>query len=831
MAIGEGRAPGYNGWMSESRTISLRALAVVLAVGALLFAVLAVKLPEKQRAAVAVSRGGRPVRLLPAGVGFSPRPFYRHLTFPRERGAAVLEADLLLPLPGGAALPVRARVHLEGAGVLPVEAAAVRREGLAAALGAALAPQLRLDPAETRALLLASQEWRRVFPGLETAAATNYADRVQLGGDLRVVRLHLEGRPTLELVRAAARSELAALLPARGRLIVLGLDGLDWVLVDELVARGVMPALRGLLQRSVQATVRMRPPLLSPIIWTTIATGQPADVHGVLDFVEPDPEGGQPRPVTSYSRKVPALWEMAAAAGRSAAVIGWWATFPAHAPPGCTVYSDRLTEQLMGLEENRPGLADPPEAAARALAAVVRGSQVTPAMLAPFAAVTAEELAAVPPGPAAWDSPVGGLARLVAATMTVERLTEAELARGTQVVLSYLEGTDTVGHLFGAYRPPPMPGVEPALARRFGAVVDRYHAYVDRFLARVLAQMRPEDTLVIISDHGFTWGDDRPSVPSGAHTPTAVFWHRPDAVLIVAAPGLPPDSSRTRVEPLAVLPLLLALAGLPAAEGLPGQAPPWAQGPPLAVRYDLLVPRQERTAIALSPEERAEEIAKLRALGYLGGGEAEPTAGRAPAPAPEPTADLGRLEGRRQHNLGLTLADQGDLEGAERAFRAAITAEPSYPPPHVALARLLRRSGRFDEADGKLWRAVELGLGDPVATLQRAAAEYRALGQPVRAAQLLAQAVEHFPEAAALWLDLGVLAGERGDLVLARRCLERATQLEPGEVMGWRNLAAAQAGMGDVAAARRSLTRAVALAPADAELQRQLAALGGPLER
>ncbi len=817
--------------MSESRTGSLRVPAAVLTVVVLGFGLLAVKLPEKGRATVAVSRSGGVVRLLPRGPAFSLPILNQHFAVAREEGLAVLEADFVLPLAGGASLPVRAFLHLEGAGVLPVEAAAVRREGLARALGAALGPRLPLDEAEIKSLLQASEEWRRVFPGQRSGTATNFAERVELGGNLRLVRLRLEGRPTQELVHAAARRELAARVPARGRLILLGLDGLDWALVDELVARGVMPALGGLLRRSRQATVRMRPPLLSPIIWTTIATGQPADVHGVLDFVEPDPEGGQPRPVTSYSRKVPALWEMAAAAGRSTAVIGWWATFPAHAPPGCAVYSDRLTEQLMGLEENRPGLADPPEAAARARSLVVRGSSITPAMLAPFAAVTAEELAAVPAGPAAWDSPVGGLARLVAATLTVERLTEVELAGGTQIVLSYLEGTDTVGHLFGAYRPPPMPGVDAGLARRFGPVVDRYHAYVDRFVARVLAQLRPEDTIVIISDHGFTWGDDRPSVPSGAHTPTAVFWHRPDAVLIVAAPGLPPDASRAPVEPLAVLPMLLALAGLPAAEGLPGQAPPWAQGPPLAVRYDLLVPPQERSAIALSADERAEEIAKLRALGYLAGGETEPKAGRGPAPTPEPTADLGRLEGRRQHNLGLTLADQGDLEGAERAFRAAIAAEPSYPPPHVALARLLRRSGRFEEADRELWHGVELGLGDPVATLQRTAAEYRALGQPVRAAQLLAQAAERFPEAPTLWLDLGVLAGEQGDLVLARRCLERATQLDPGEVMGWRNLAAAQAGLGDLAAARRSLTRAVALAPADADLQRQLAALGGPLER
>lgn len=806
--------------------------ALGLVVAALL--ALGVKLPDDERATLAVSRRGNTVRLLPAGWGLSPRLLNQRLTVPREGGAALLEGEFTLPLAGGASLPVRARLYLEGEGRLPLDAAAVRRDGLATALGAALAARLQRGEVDAQGLVEASREWQGVFAGAAEGGANVAADLGSSFGDARVARLELEGRPSAELVRAAARTALASRAPARGRLVVLGLDGLDWELVDELVARGLMPALGGLLQRAVQATVRMRPPLLSPIIWTTIATGQPADVHGVLDFVEPDPEGGQPRPVTSFSRKVPALWEMAAAAGRTAAVIAWWATFPAHAPAGCTVYSDRLAEQLLGIEEDRPGLADPPEAAARARSLVVRGSQITPAMLAPFAAVTAEELAAVPAGPAAWDSPVGGLARLVAATLTVERLTEAELERGTNLVMSYLEGTDTVGHLFGAYRPPPLPGVDPALARRWGGVVDRYHAHVDRFLARVLARLSPQDTLVIISDHGFTWGEDRPNVPSGAHTPTAVFWHRPDAVLIVAGPGLRPDPSRARVEPLDVLPMLLALAGLPAGEGLPGRAPGWAGGPDFGVSYELLVPRQERSAIALTPQEREEELAKLRALGYLaGGGEggSGPGDGRSPVPTPEPTANLGRLESRRQHNLGLTLADQGDLEAAERAFRAAIAAEPDYPPPHYTLARVLRLKGHWEEADRELWRAVDLGLGDPAGSLVRVAAEYRALGQPRRAGQLLAQAAERFPDAAPIWLDLGVLAGEQGDLALARQCLERAVHLAPGNVLGWRNLAAAQASMGDVAAARRSLTRAVELAPNDPELKRQLTALGGPQPR
>ncbi|MFZ5787023.1 MAG: alkaline phosphatase family protein [Acidobacteriota bacterium] len=783
---------------------------------------------------VAVSRFGDGVRILAGGWGLSFLPLERRIPLAEEGGAATLAAELGLQLPGGSTLPAKLIVLVEGDAALPVSGFAVREFGLEESLGKVLTPHLRLDGADLDAVLHSSQLWREVFPLPGAAAIPDLADRLRPAlAPLRVIGASLEVIPDEGLVRAAVRSDLRRLAPPRGRLIVIGLDALDWALVDESTRRGTMPNLARLLDRGLQVTVRMRPPLLSPLIWTTIATGQPPDVHGVLDFVEQDPETGQPKPVTSLSRKATALWEMAAACGRTSAVIGWWATYPASAPHGGAVYSDRLTEQLMGIEENRPGLADPMDAALRARDLAVRGSRVTPAMLAPILEVTQAELDAVPTGPAAWDSPVGGAARLMAATITVERLTDAELERGTEVVLSYLEGTDTVGHLFGMYRPPAMPGTDPALARRFGPVPDRYHAYVDAWLGRVVARMTPVDTLVILSDHGFAWGDDRPTVASGAHTPTAVFWHRPDASFLAVGPRVAPDASRRRMEPLDILPAFLALAGLPIGEDLPGRPPVWlleGERPDRpAVRYAALSPVVRPAAAALPDEAREEELAKLRALGYLAGEDAQPS-GAAPTPAAtappaEPTADVRRLEARRQHNLGLTRADAGDLGAAEQAFRAAIASAPDYPPPHYALARVLRITSRHDEADRELWRSVDLGIGDAPGALARAAGEYRKLKLPERAGGVLARAVERFPDGGPLWLDLGTLAGEQGDFALAARCLERAVALMPGEVVAHRNLGAARLALGDVEGARRSFGEALRLDPANQGIRQQLEAL------
>ena len=805
-----------------------RAVVVVAALTGLGLLLVAPPLPGHRVAAVSRTSGA--VELLPDRPAFSPVVLAVHHRLPREGDAAVIDVPARVPLPGGADLPVRVRLVVAGSGRLPVDADEVRRDGWDSAWSGWLQSRLELTEAEALAALEGSAAWREAFPS-QPGRPLDLGTRLAAGlKPLRLLGARLLAEPSAELVRAVARDRLQRLPRPRGRLVVLGLDALDWALVDELAASGVMPNLGRLVDRGAQAVLHVQPPLLSPLIWTSFATGVPAEVHGVLDFVERDGPGQAPRPVSSASRKAAALWEMAASAGRSTAVIGWWATFPAQAPPHGSVYSDRLTEQLMGLEATVPGLADPAEAATVARRLAVRGSAMTPPMLAPILDVTAAELAAVPADSAAWDEPIGGLARLVAATLTVERLTDHELDRGTQLVMAYVEGTDTVGHLFAGYRSPALPSLDPAPVARFARVVDRYHARVDAWVGRVAAALGPDDALVILSDHGFTWGDDRPTVPSGAHTPTAVHWHRPKGFFLAVTPGGRGDRTRRSMDVLDVAPALLALAGLPVGTEMPGRVPEWlpvaADTPrPGAVNWAVLVPVKPAPHLELPPEARAEEMAKLRALGYLGGGDGEEGAAVAPA-TPGAPAGADTAEARRLNNIGIARAASGDPQGAEEAFRAALAADPSFAPCHYALALLLRGQGRYDEADGALWRAVEAGLGDPESALARVAGDYRQRSEPARAGAVLAEGCRRFPGSALLWLHAGTLAGERGDVATARAALERATAIEPGDPVAWRNLAQAQLALGDRAAAKHSLEQATRLRPGDADIRRQLESLG-----
>ncbi|MGA7615173.1 MAG: alkaline phosphatase family protein [Thermoanaerobaculia bacterium] len=672
----------------------------------------------------------------------------------------------------------------------------------------------------------ATIEWRTLFPSAP-ASEVGSMERTLAGSlgksgpVLKKIELHATSPSEL---RALARKRLASLVGGRGRLIVLGLDALDWHIVDELGARGLMPNLLRLSSRGAQAELDATPPLISPVIWTTLATGTEPAKHGVLDFLEQDPRDGSTRPVGSGSRKVPAVWEMTAAAHRSTAVVGWWATYPAREITDCSIYSDRLTEQLLGLETTAPKMASPLAAreAADRMRVLVTG--LDPRVFKPFISLRPDEITLIRSGKTSWDEPVSGLAKLLASTATVEHLTDYELDRGTSVILSYLEGTDTVGHLFGKYRPPAQPGASIADSARFGPIVDRYYASVDQWIGTILKRLRPEDTIVVVSDHGFHWGKDRPPVASGAHTATAVWWHRPQGVFIAAGPDIAPTRSREHLRPVDVTPILLRIAGLPPGAELGGTIPPWL-GPLVrrhagTVNYAALLPRTVSRDADLPDAAKKELLAKLRALGYLG---SAPAPDRKSANAP---SEGSRTEARRWNNLGTSQLAGGHLDEAEADFRRAIRSDATYAPPHHNLSLLYRRQGLDDDADREFWSAVDRGLADREMNVVRLALDYREKGQLDRASSIFAEGRRRFPDSVAIWLNAGVFLGEQRQYPEARTCLQRAVELSPDSAAAHRNLALVLERTGDVDGARRELSSTLRLDPADVAAQHELERLG-----
>ena len=147
----------------------------------------------------------------------------------------------------------------------------------------------------------------------------------------------------------ATSGPLAGGAPARTlrrRVVLVGIDGADWLAIDPLIAAERLPAFARLRAHGSTGALLATPPLVSPIVWTTIATGRRPEDHRILDFMVDLPSGGQ-APVPSTERRTAALWNVFSDRGRTVGVLGWWATWPAEAVDG-TIVSDRVAPQLAG---------------------------------------------------------------------------------------------------------------------------------------------------------------------------------------------------------------------------------------------------------------------------------------------------------------------------------------------------------------------------------------------------------------------------------------------------------------------------------------------------
>ena len=121
------------------------------------------------------------------------------------------------------------------------------------------------------------------------------------------------------------------------KVLLIGWDAADWKVIYPLIQQGKMPTLAKFISEGVHGKIKTLDPPLSPMLWTSMATGYRADKHGITGFVEPLADNSGIRPVTSTSRKVKAIWNILHQNELKSNVVGWWPSNPAEPINGVMV--------------------------------------------------------------------------------------------------------------------------------------------------------------------------------------------------------------------------------------------------------------------------------------------------------------------------------------------------------------------------------------------------------------------------------------------------------------------------------------------------------------
>lgn len=326
------------------------------------------------------------------------------------------------------------------------------------------------------------------------------------------------GVPLAILQMYLVLSIYSAPTPAKvdARLVVLGIDGASWDLLDR---PGLAPTVQALKAQAASGVLLSREPMFSPLLWTTMATGVTPEVHGIHGFR-----------VRADQARAARFWEIAHHEGLRVGMYKWLVTWPPadlsqDAATAAPLALDRTDGEfyLHALELGRAGFTVP--------AWLAPSPETWPADLSFVKEIELSRRlkrkrydGARPSWKLALDGVGHGLrwtTLLAAAEWTLrERFSKPrpeERAWRLQLLRAWMDrdvfiwslhfhrpdvasfttyATDALGHTHWGFMEA---GEDPALADALPAA----YRQADAILAEILRSVEDETVVVVVSDHGF----------------------------------------------------------------------------------------------------------------------------------------------------------------------------------------------------------------------------------------------------------------------------------------------------------------------------------------
>ncbi len=402
------------------------------------------------------------------------------------------------------------------------------------------------------------------------------------------------------------------------RVLLIGWDAADWEMINPLLKAGQMPALAQFLDGGIRGNLATIQPVLSPMLWTSIATGKRADKHGIHGFTEPLPDASGIVPVRSTSRKCKAIWNILTQSGMKSNVIGWFATSPAE-PINGVMITDQFRNPSAAKVSEETAAAEtvhPAEFLRHVQALRVYPDSLFADDILPFIPRLAEiDLKKD-------DRPMQLAARLGRVASVQNVATALIQSEPWDLMCVYYDAIDQFGHEFMSYNPPRLEDVSERDFELYSEVMRGCYRFHDMMLHALLQYVGPETTVILISDHGYECGHRRPSPKEAKHDPEGC--HRPFGIVGIKGPGIRKNDRLFGASILDVTPTILTLLGLPIGMDMDGR--PWLEifeEPVKAGRIFSwegigndkagLITQQTRQ----DPAEAAQAIQQLVELGYI----------------------------------------------------------------------------------------------------------------------------------------------------------------------------------------------------------------------
>jgi predicted AlkP superfamily phosphohydrolase/phosphomutase/predicted Zn-dependent protease len=350
------------------------------------------------------------------------------------------------------------------------------------------------------------------------------------------------------------------------RVLLVGWDAADWKIIRPLLDRGEMPHLAGLMREGVHGNLATLYPTLSPMLWTSIATGKRASKHGILGFTEITPDGAHIRAISNLGRKVKALWNILHQSGKRSIVVGWWPSHPAEPINGVMVSNHfaGIEPPPFPLPPLPARVIHPPEWRERLTDVRVHPMELEGQILRRF-------VPAIEKVDQEHDKTLHKLAAVIAHAMSIHgAATELLAGERWDFAAIYYDSIDHFCHRFMRCHPPRLPWVSEEEFALYKDVVNNAYRYHDAMLGRLLELVGPETHVLVLSDHGFHADQHRrPVLPAEMAGPAVE--HRHFGMVCLKGPSIRRGETVYGAGLLDITPTLLHLFGLPIGEDMDGK--------------------------------------------------------------------------------------------------------------------------------------------------------------------------------------------------------------------------------------------------------------------
>jgi predicted AlkP superfamily phosphohydrolase/phosphomutase len=319
------------------------------------------------------------------------------------------------------------------------------------------------------------------------------------------------------------------------KVLLVGWDSADWRVINPLLEAGKLPNFQQLINSGVSGNIATLNPMLSPMLWTSIATGKRPHKHGIHGFTEPDPEGTGIRPITNLSRKTKAIWNILSQNDKKCIVVGWWPSHPAEPLPNGVMISNAFqrppNNDLTVPWPLAEGTVHPASLADTLAKMRKRACELDPSLIKRFvsnAGYIDEEK----------DGRLKVLAAILVDCANIHSASMYAIEKEPwDFMVVYYDAIDHFGHGFMRYHPPRQKWIPKKDFALYSGVMEASYCFHDLMLGELLSAAGSDTTVLLMSDHGFHPDNLRPStIPTEPAGPAVE--HRNYGIFVMKGPEI-----------------------------------------------------------------------------------------------------------------------------------------------------------------------------------------------------------------------------------------------------------------------------------------------------